>query len=56
MISRLGNWLLLLAAISLIGFLTGCASTDSDNASVRPWNAPQGWENGMGGLGDMQHR
>jgi len=26
----------------------GCASTsDPDNASVRPWNAPMGWENGL---------
>ena len=26
----------------------GCASTqDSDNASVRPWNTPIGWENGL---------
>jgi hypothetical protein len=25
----------------------GCSSTESDNASVRPWNAPEGWENGI---------
>jgi len=29
-------------------FFSGCASTgDPDNASVRPWNAPMGWENGL---------
>jgi hypothetical protein len=42
------RWVLLLALFaSLIG-LVGCATTDdSDNASVRPWNAPKGWENGL---------
>lgn len=38
--------LLLLAAAAMA--LTGCSTTqDSDNASVRPWNAPRGWENGL---------
>jgi len=38
--------LLLLACGGLA--LSGCASTqDSENASVRPWNAPMGWENGL---------
>jgi hypothetical protein len=37
---------LLLALIAL--GMSGCASTqDSDNASVRPWNTPKGWENGL---------
>ena len=29
--------------------LSACATTneDTDNASVRPWNAPKGWENGL---------
>ena len=27
--------------------LTGCASTESENMSERPWNAPQGWETGL---------
>ncbi len=42
------RWLFLLAlAVTALG-LGGCASTaDSDNASVRPWNAPKGWENGL---------
>ncbi len=36
-----------LLALLALG-LSGCASTDdSQNASVRPWNAPQGWENGL---------
>jgi len=31
---------------ALLG-LSGCATTDSDNLSERPWNAPKGWENGL---------
>ena len=42
---RLLSILLLVAA----GFFcAGCASTvDSENASVRPWNQPRGWEHGL---------
>lgn len=36
--------LLLLLAVSLLG---GCATTEPENESVRPWNAPIGWENGL---------
>jgi len=39
-----------LALLSLI--VSGCATSDPDNASVRPWDAPQSWENGMGGAMD----
>jgi hypothetical protein len=35
--------MLFLAGLSL----TGCSTTESDNASVRPWNSPKGWENGL---------
>jgi len=39
--------LLLLLLLTTIG-LTACAtSDDSDNASVRPWNTPKGWETGL---------
>lgn len=37
--------LLLLAAIAVM--TPGCASPDTDNASVRPWNAPKNWETGL---------
>jgi hypothetical protein len=39
--------LLLLGLIAGSLALAGCASPDSDNASVRPWNTPKGWENGL---------
>ncbi len=37
--------LVTLAAAALA--LSGCATTESDNASVRPWNAPKSWETGL---------
>ncbi len=38
--------LLLLLSAMAIG-LSGCATEDPENASARPWNSPQSWENGM---------
>ena len=36
---------LTLAYVALSGI--GCATTESENLSARPWNAPRGWENGL---------
>lgn len=41
----LGVFSLLLLVIGVC--LSGCASTDSDNMSARPWNSPKSWENGL---------
>ena len=42
-----GRWaFLLLLVVAALG-LNGCASTESENLSERPWNAPQGWETGL---------
>ena len=38
-------WVFLFAA--LLGAAAGCATTDSDNAAERPWNAPKNWEHGL---------
>ena len=46
MISNFRCLFLLLLALAAV-VLSGCASTEPDNASERPWNAPQGWENGL---------
>ena len=37
---------LLLGLLALLG-AAGCASTDPENLSERPWNAPKMWENGL---------
>ncbi len=49
------RWVLcLLLAAAALAF-TGCGTTESDNMSERPWNTPQGWENGLpGGMVDQQ--
>lgn len=45
------SWLIrgafLVLAVTFVASLTGCASPDADNASVRPWNAPKNWETGL---------
>lgn len=39
-------WLFLaLGVLVLVG--TGCATTEAENTSSRPWNAQKGWENGF---------
>ncbi len=54
---RVAHLLLLLALTALAAVISGCASTESDNASVRPWNSPEGWQGGaLGGMEDLQHR
>ena len=43
-----------LLVLLCLGFV-GCASTDPDNASARPWNQPKGWEGGLpGGMYQQQ--
>jgi hypothetical protein len=38
------KWLLLLLLGLLLFGVAGCETNEPDNASVRPWNSPQGWE------------
>jgi len=39
--------LLLLALGGILVSASGCQTDDPENMSVRPWNAPKGWEGGM---------
>ncbi len=42
------QWILALVLASCLMGLAGCASTEeSENASLRPWNTPRSWENGV---------
>jgi hypothetical protein len=53
---RTAHLLLLLVLCALVGSLCGCATDEPDNASVRPWNSPEGWQGGaLDGMG-YQHR
>jgi len=36
-------WVLLTALVGLVG----CATSESENLSERPWNTPKGWETGL---------
>ncbi len=38
-------WMLMLAITLVV--LAGCSTTDPENTSERPWNAPQGFETGI---------
>lgn len=37
----------LLALALLLGSATGCATSEPENISERPWNAPKSWEHGL---------
>jgi hypothetical protein len=39
--------LFVFAMLALMAGITGCATNEPNNASVRPWNAPQGWEGAL---------
>jgi len=42
------RFLLLATFAAGLLFVAGCQTTDDpENASVRPWNTPKGWESGM---------
>jgi len=49
--------LLVLVVAVFAAVISGCASTEPDNASVRPWNSPEGYQDGaLGDMMDQQHR
>jgi hypothetical protein len=41
---------LLLLVIAVGWCCSGCGATDAENTSQRPWNSPEGWQNGNAGL------
>ncbi|MEI9961245.1 MAG: hypothetical protein WDM76_09015 [Limisphaerales bacterium] len=41
------KWFFLLLLAVVLAGASGCTTTEPGNESVRPWNAPQGWENGL---------
>ncbi len=56
MLKRASRILLLFIGLGLLTLaFTGCATSDPDNDSVRPWNTPKSWENGLPG-GMMEGR
>jgi hypothetical protein len=54
---RAANVCLLLLLALMAAVISGCATDDPENASVRPWNSPTSWQqNGALGGMDYQHR
>jgi hypothetical protein len=45
--NRAAKLFLLLSLGTLLAGFTGCSTNEPQNASVRPWNAPQSWEGGL---------
>jgi hypothetical protein len=45
---RAGKIFLLLVLGAILIGVSGCTTDEPANASVRPWNTPQGWESGGG--------
>jgi hypothetical protein len=53
---RVAHLLLWLMLTGLAAVISGCASAEPDNASMRPWNSPEGWQSGQLGGMNNQHR
>ncbi len=48
------SWLLvLMLVLTVVLGGVGCSTTESENTSTRPWNAPKGWQFGMPGIDQM---
>jgi hypothetical protein len=45
--NSLKSILFLLAVIAVGLAASGCATTESENLSSRPWNSPTTWQNGL---------
>ena len=48
-------WLVILALGAIPLLFSGCATTEDENMSERPWNTPKNWEHGLP-TGMMQDR
>jgi len=53
---RAAHFFLLVVLAAMAAVISGCASSEPDNASLRPWNSPEGWQSGMLGGMNNQHR
>jgi hypothetical protein len=49
------RWLLLFLLGAVLLGVSGCATNEPENDSVRPWNTPQSWEGTMPMMG-QQHQ
>jgi len=47
MTSTLKRILMALPLVALLFLVSGCATTEPENQTARPWNSPTGWEHGL---------
>jgi hypothetical protein len=40
----------MLLVLALGWACSGCGTTEAENTSERPWNSPEGWQNGNAGM------
>jgi hypothetical protein len=45
--ARIRRWWPAACLAGLTLLLCGCATTETENLSERPWNAPKSWEHGL---------
>jgi hypothetical protein len=45
--AKVNYWLLFLLLVAAASSMSGCATTESENLSARPWDSPKSWENGL---------
>lgn len=41
------RWIFGVLLLAVVVGMTGCATTEPENLSERPWNAPAGYESGL---------
>jgi len=46
-LAGLSHWIFLFLLLGVVLGLAGCATTETENLSDRPWNTPKGWETGL---------
>ena len=46
---------LLVSVLALAWAASGCGGPDAENTSQRPWNSPEGWQNGNAGMIAQPH-
>jgi hypothetical protein len=45
--AKVSYWFLALLLVAAACGVSGCATTESENLSARPWDSPKSWENGL---------
>jgi hypothetical protein len=47
--------IVLLALLAVLGWACSGCGSEAENTSQRPWNSPEGWQNGNAGMIAQPH-